>query len=137
MQKLPYLEKKEKSLLINEQTLDYKTHQFILNSTLKNTKKDYGIFFTPEWIVDFMVQLIDVDKLSSKEDVFILEPACGLAQFLFGIKRNHPSLFERAKLTGVEINQEVINYLTSFDISSKIELVREDYLYGRLIYLLT
>ncbi|WP_141266811.1 TaqI-like C-terminal specificity domain-containing protein [Thermodesulfovibrio sp. Kuro-1] len=128
MQKLKYAEIKEKSLLIKEQALDYKTQQFILNSNLKNIKKDYGIFFTPEWLVDFMVNLIDIDKLSSKEDISILEPACGLAQFLFGIKRNHSSLFERAKLIGIEINQEVINYLVSFDISSKIELIKEDYL---------
>jgi len=75
-----------------------------------------------------MVQLINVDRLLSRKDISILEPACGLAQFLFGIKRNCPLLFERAKLTGVEINQEVINYLTSFNIDSNIKLIKRDYL---------
>lgn len=128
MQKIRYTRKAKKSLLISEQALDYKIHHSVLNIALKNIKKDYGIFFTPEWIVDFMVNLINIDTLSNKDNIAILEPACGLAQFLFGIKRNHPFLFDKAKVFGVEINQEVINYLLSFDISSNIELIKEDYL---------
>lgn len=100
----------------------------ILNNNLKSIKKDYGIFFTPGHIVDFMVNLIDVTKYIDKKVVFILEPACGLAQFLFGIKRKLPTLFNRAKLFGVEINQNIINYVTTLDIGSDIRLCGEDYL---------
>lgn len=120
--------KRERPLLIKEQALDYQTHQFVLNKNLRKIKKDYGIFFTPEWVVDFMVNLINIDKLQSKKNITILEPACGLAQFLFGIKRNFPAVFERAKLVGVEINQEVINYLLNFNINQNIKLIKEDYL---------
>lgn len=119
-----YSLKREKPLLIREEVLDYKLHQLRVNESLKSIKKDYGLFFTPEHIVNFMVNLINLDK----KDVAILEPACGLAQFLIGIKRNHPSLFERAKLIGVEINQEVINYLRNLNIDKRVELIKADYL---------
>ena len=56
-------------------------HQGIMNNNLKNVKKDYGIFFTPECIVDFMVNLIEPTRYIDKKDIAILEPACGLAQF--------------------------------------------------------
>ncbi|MCM8809564.1 MAG: N-6 DNA methylase [Candidatus Omnitrophica bacterium] len=129
MKKIKYKQKRKNPLLIREEVLDYNIHQLIVNNNLKSIKKDYGMFFTPEWIVNFMVNLIDFSKLTDKKDISILEPACGLAQFLFGIKRNHPLLFKRAKLIGVEINQEIINYLRNLDIdSNNIQLIKEDYL---------
>ncbi len=107
--------------------LDHKYHQIIVNGNLKSIRKDYGIFFTPEHIVDFMVSLID-SRFVDKKELLILEPACGLAQFLFGIKRNNPRLFNQAKIFGVEINQAVINYLKNLDLNNEIELFCADYL---------
>jgi len=98
-----------------------------VNNILKSVRKDYGLFFTPEWVVDFMVKLINVDELINKNDIAILEPACGLAQFLIGIKKNYPFIFKKAKLIGVEINQEVINYLKTLNIDG-FELIEGDYL---------
>jgi adenine-specific DNA-methyltransferase len=118
-----------KPQLVREEILgNYKVHQDTINNHLKGIKKDYGLFFTPERIVDFMVDLIDTSKFSGKKGIAILEPACGLAQFLMGIKRNHPTLFARAKLFGVEINQDVINYLSFLNISDHIKIIRDDYL---------
>ena len=74
-----------KPLLLREEALvDYKVHQSIVNNNLKSIKKDYGMFFTPERIVDFMISLIDHGLLrkergTDKKDIAILEPACGLA----------------------------------------------------------
>jgi adenine-specific DNA-methyltransferase len=134
MKRIKYRQKRYKPLLIREDALvDYEVHQNIVNNNLKGIKKDYGMFFTPESIVDFMVNLID-PALSKKErgiakkDIAILEPACGLAQFLIGIKRNQPALFKQAKLFGVEINQDVIGYLTTLNIGSSINLISTDYL---------
>jgi adenine-specific DNA-methyltransferase len=64
---------RHKTLLSGKVTLsDYKTHQSTINNNLKDIKKDYGIFFTPERIVDFMVNLIDVPKYQYKNDIKIL-----------------------------------------------------------------
>jgi adenine-specific DNA-methyltransferase len=125
---IEYQQKRYKPLLVREQALvDYKVHQCIVNNNLKGVKKDYGMFFTPERIVDFMVNLIDV-KYTAKKDIAILEPACGLAQFLMGIKRNRPALFKQAKLFGVEINRDVINYLTTLNTDNNIKIIKDDYL---------
>jgi adenine-specific DNA-methyltransferase len=129
MKKIKYQPKRYKPLLVREKTIaDYKVYQDIVNNNLKNIKRDYGIFFTPEWIVDFMVNLIDVAKYTNKNDITILEPACGLAQFLIGIKRNLPEIFKVAKLVGVEINQDIVNYLTTLNIGNNIEIIKDDYL---------
>jgi len=124
-----YQQKRYKPLLVREEVLvGYKVHQDILNKNLKSVKRDYGMFFTPERIVDFIINLIDITKYAAKKDITILEPACGLAQFLIGIKRNQPELFKQAKLFGVEINQDVINYLTTLNVGNNIEIIEDDYL---------
>ena len=45
------LAKQEKTLM------DYNLHQSIVNNDLRDIKRDSGMFFTPEWIVDFMVNI--------------------------------------------------------------------------------
>lgn len=60
--------------------VDYKVYHDIVNSSLRGIKKDYGMFFTPERIVGFMVNLIDIDRLTGQMGIAILEPARGLAQ---------------------------------------------------------
>ena len=69
----------------------------ILNNKIIHIKKDWGIFFTPKWVVDFMVGLIDEKKLNM-HDLKILEPACGMCQFLRGIKENKNHIFSMAKI---------------------------------------
>ena len=123
-------EQRSDELLVNQDKtlMDFNLHQSIVNSDLRDIKRDSGMFFTPEWIVDLMVNLIDDTNYVEKECIKILEPACGLAQFLLGIKRNKPSLFSQAKLFGVEINQEIINYLSNLKIANAIDLNRADFL---------
>ena len=118
---------KKTSLIREEVITAYRVCQDLINDDLKSIKKDYGMFFTPEWVVDFMINLIDLSKLD-KSNVAILEPACGLAQFLIGIKRNLPNVFKSAKLVGVEINQDVINCLTSLNLENNVKIIKEDYL---------
>jgi len=118
---------KKTSLIREEVITAYRVCQDLINDDLKSIKKDYGMFFTPEWVVDFMINLIDLSKLD-KSNVAILEPACGLAQFLIGIKRNLPNVFKSAKLVGVEINQDVINCLTSLNLENDVKIIKEDYL---------
>jgi len=124
-----YRQKRHKPLLIKESvTVPYKTHQTIVDNNLRGVKKDYGIFFTPERIVDFMVNLIDTSRYTDKREIAVLEPACGLTQFLIGIKRNYPELFKKAKHFGVEINKDIINYLATSNLGNNIGLINTDYL---------
>jgi len=108
--------------------MNYNVHQYIVNENLKDIKKDYGVFFTPEWVIDFMVDLINSEKYIDNNNIRILEPACGLAQFLSGIKRKNPALFNKANLFGVEINPDIINYLNHTCIAQDIKLYNDDYL---------
>jgi len=129
MQKTKYSTRKNKPLIVKEPALaDYATFQHTLNNNLKGVRKNYGMFFTPERIVDFMVNLIDIRKHTGKNNLAILEPACGLAQFLIGIKRNLPALSKKASLKGIEINSDVINYLTTLNIDNNIRIIHDDYL---------
>ena len=79
---IKYRNKRRKLSIIREEAvMTLGVHQDIMNDNLKDVKKDYGIFFTPERIVDFMVNLIEPARYVDKRDIAILEPACGLAQF--------------------------------------------------------
>ncbi len=107
---------------------DVKTHVERINNKIKHIKKDWGIFFTPQWVVDFMLNLIDEDKLNLT-DLKILEPACGICQFLHGIKKSKNHIFNQAsKRVGVEINKEVIDYVRENNLNSDIEIIHHDYL---------
>ena len=88
-------------------------------------KKDFGIFFTPDWVVDFMMGTIAEEMQRMRnEKIDILEPACGLCQFLYGIKRNYPNTYNRANRKGVDINKDIYNQYHLID--SNVEL--SDYL---------
>ncbi len=103
-------------------------HVVRLDDKIKHIKKDWGIFFTPQWVVNFMIDLIDEDTLDFT-DLKILEPACGMCQFLHGIETNKNHIFIQAsKKIGVEINKEVIDYVHVNNLDSNIEIVYHDYL---------
>ncbi|MEK7309524.1 MAG: TaqI-like C-terminal specificity domain-containing protein [Planctomycetota bacterium] len=126
---ITYKLKRHKPRMVREVTSATITaYQTEINNNLKDTKKDYGIVFTPERIVDLMVNLIDHSLFGNKKNINILEPACGLAQFLIGIKRNLPDLFNSANLCGVEINDEIVKYLTTLEVGNNIKLIKTDYL---------
>jgi len=107
--------------------IDIEVHAIAANNKVKHIKKDWGIFFTPQWVVDFMVNLIDERNLD-KDSVKILEPACGICQFLMGIKKNKKHIFENALKIGVEINKEMIKYIHEQNLAQDIHIVHYDYL---------
>ena len=109
------------------ESANVEVHAARVNNKVKHIKKDWGIFFTPQWVVDFMVNLID-DRLNLT-DLKILEPACGICQFLQGIKKNKKHIFIRAsKREGVEINEDVIEYVHENNLNNDIEIIHYDYL---------
>lgn len=94
----------------------------ILTSDLQ-FRKDFGIFFTPAWVVDFMISLISSEKFRGQH-LSILEPACGDAQFLRGLKRNKVALYKKAYKIGVEVNKSVFPRF----LQDNIEIVFADFL---------
>ncbi len=89
-------------------------------------KKYLGIFFTPEWVIKLMVNLIDSFFLS-KDALRILEPACGSCQFLLGIKKHRPEVYKKSStMVGVEIRGDILNY--PFERNTRIKLINSDYL---------
>lgn len=99
-----------------------------IESRVNHIKKSWGIFFTPQWIVDFMVNLIEENKLDFG-NLKILEPASGMCQFLYGIRRNKVHIFNSAsRKVGVEINKEMLNYLYENTLVKCIEIINYDYL---------
>jgi len=105
------------------QKLDIHTDK--VNNIIKSIKKDYGIFFTPEWVVNLMVGLIN-KKIKNK--ALILEPACGIAQFLMGIKRNNPTFYNNSLKYGVEINEKITEYIEKEGLAKDTEIIYSDYL---------
>ena len=87
-----------------------------INKQISPLKKDLGIYFTPKWIVDFMVSLIN-----KKKNLKVLEPACGVCQFLHAID------FASKKI-GVEISENIINYMIYNKLNKGIEIIHTDYL---------
>lgn len=103
-------------------------HTRVIDEILQSAKKDFGVFFTPVWVVEFMINLIDKDILSERE-ISVLEPACGLCMFLNGIKAFAPDLYSKSiRKIGVEINPEIIKYFRNNIENSDIVLVNSDYL---------
>ncbi len=100
----------------------------VANDRVKHLKKDWGIFFTPDSVVKFMISLIDRDLLKG-ESLKILEPACGICQFLEGVRRYDPTLFTGfVKRVGVEINGELIEFLHQTGLKQHVEIVHGDFL---------
>lgn len=114
----------------SKKSINLALHVTKVSEKVKHIKKDRGIFFTPQWIVDFMVNLIEEDRINLT-DVRILEPACGICQFLFGIKKNKNHIFTQAlERIGVEINEEIIKYIyeNNLNINNDIKIIHHDYL---------
>ena len=108
--------------------VDVETHTATVSRKVKGIRRDWGIFFTPLWVVDFMVGLIEEERLSSC-DLRILEPACGICQFLHRIRENRGHLLRRSsRRVGVEINREVVDYVHANGLDRGIEIVQADYL---------
>lgn len=116
---------------------------------------DHGEVFTPEWLVDAMLDLVkdETERLDSR----FLEPACGSGNFLTKIlkrklatveikyaksefDRNHYAVLSLMCIYGIELLQDNIeeckaNLLEIF--SEYLNLKKEDYLYGCGDYVLT
>ena len=108
--------------------VDLERHVAHVISRVRSVRKNLGVFFTPQWVVDFVVSLID-ERTLDVNDLKVLEPACGICQFLAGIKRNKRHVFERAVVrVGVEVSKEIVEYARERGLTRGVEVVCGDYL---------
>ncbi len=108
--------------------MDVKSPTEHVSKRVERIKKDWGIFFTPSWVIDFMVSLIDERRLDMNS-LKILEPACGTCRFLLGIKGRKERIFRRAiTKIGVEINEDLIEYSKRYILTPDIRVIHGDYL---------
>lgn len=76
-----------------------------INAKLNN----YGVVYTPDYVTDFVVSLLtkliknDSDFLQ-KEELSVLDPACGECSLLFGLKRNEFFSKKRLFLFGNDVD---------------------------------
>lgn len=81
--------------------------------------KTYGAISTPVEIVDLMLQLSGIEKW---EGLKILEPGCGLCDFMARIYSEYP----KNHFTGIEVNPEIYNIARS--LHPQFNLVLSDFL---------
>lgn len=84
----------------------------------KDEMKKFGIFFTPDKLVNKLVSFMDGMEFKT-----ILEPSCGNGQFLKKLIKSYPS----SKITAYELNEKVFNMIPD-DVKSKITLFNDDFL---------
>lgn len=119
----------ERAHRLHVKTVTSSTNEYkAFHEHIKDVRRDFGIFFTPERIVDFMASLVDKSRWKDTTSVSILEPACGLAQFLAGMTRKHPGLTGTAHFFGVEINPDIVHYLKALPFAKSFHIINTDYL---------
>jgi len=90
------------------------------------SRRDMGMFFTPDEVVEKMVSLVS-SHIWRREHLRILEPACGMCQFLMGIKRKVPDAYRHAEKVGVEKNDVVVGMVRQY-VGDEIAVVHGDYI---------
>jgi len=82
---------------------EFRESSKLFNETIpKETRQDYGIFFTPKTARNRLFEVLTKHKLNPKS---ILEPSFGSGEFLYDLCEKFPS----AEIHGVELNTEMYN----------------------------
>ena len=103
---------------MNDYSLLYK----MLSKALSiKEKKDQGIFFTPPFCIENIIQQIRPYLTNINT---ILEPSCGSGEFITAIRRELPN----ASITGVELNTTIFNALTETFEDENTNLHNSDFL---------
>lgn len=106
----------------NSLTSLIKIYEYIVGKR-GNRKEKYSIFYTPEWIVKYMVDN-SMEKIilnHNLENIKILEPACGCGAFLLCLLDELYELYlEKTNYTNVDICINIIEKnLYGIDVDSK------------------
>ncbi|KPU27752.1 hypothetical protein TR13x_04335 [Caloranaerobacter sp. TR13] len=90
----------------------------------KEKKEMYGIYYTPEWLVNYMVDRAItqyIEQRDNVDDLKILEPACGSGMFLLYIFDVFYKWYKKkSNLSSLEIVKRIVeNIIYGIDIDEK------------------
>jgi len=81
-----------------------------------STNKDFGQFFTPRWIVKYMVEQLNPKVNEDGTYDKIMDPACGTAGFL---TEYYKFVRKKAAFEDILINPNIQNYVYGYEIVAK------------------
>ena len=95
--------------------------KIITKSISKSNKKEYGIFFTPPNTIAYNIELINE---YIKDGISILEPSCGSGEYITQLHELYPN----SNITGVELNEQIYNKISSMNDIHNITIHNEDFI---------
>ena len=94
----------------------------ITKSLDSKVKKNEGIFFTPQTIINIIIKRINEEEITIKN---ILEPSCGSGEFFDILDSN----YQNTQITGIEMNQTIFNKIKDMKLqNNQLNLINQDYL---------
>ena len=104
--------KKEPEIYLLVSTLDIKSLKLLENYLEllipKNDRKVNGAFFTPNYVVDFII-----NEISPKNNDKCLDPSCGCGAFLIGLTEYYQKTFNKSVKATIKENifgSDILNY---------------------------
>ena len=95
----------------------------LTKSLSKPIKKAQGIYFTPQSIIECLLNKI-LPHLSNTSNINILEPSCGSCEMI----RALDNIFSGVSITGIELNTEIYSEITKLTFKNKVNLINSDFM---------
>lgn len=97
----------------------------VTKSLSKQEKKEYGIFISPNSIINRLFTIIlnhlDNDKNSIKR---ILEPSCGTCEII-----NHcDKILDSVEICGIELNEKIYNSIKDLSFKNNVQILNQDFI---------
>jgi tRNA1(Val) A37 N6-methylase TrmN6 len=95
----------------------------LTKSLSKPIKKAQGIYFTPQSIIECLINKI-LPHLSNTTNINILEPSCGSCEIVKALD----DLFSNVSITGIELNAEIYSEIIKLTFKNQVNLLNSDFM---------
>lgn len=95
----------------------------LTKSLSKSDKKAQGIYFTPQSIIDSLLNKV-LPHLSNPTNINILEPSCGSCEMVKALD----NLLSGISITGIELNAEIYSEITKLSFKNQVNLLNSDFM---------
>ena len=89
----------------------------------KTEKKKFGIFLTPQCIIECLHKSI-IDFVGDKKFQHILEPSCGSCEII----RYLDTHYENVEIDGIEWNETIFQSIQSLSFQNEVKLINQNFL---------